>query len=141
MNNFLQRLCLVRKFQFRTKLQRNEILARVNSLTEPFASDYYGYVWENGFRIYEKHRKHFFGGSTKNSFAPSVTAVIFEEDGVSLVSCTAHLHPLVMVLFVPIYLCAALTVVFFPAVHLLLHFAFFKPAKRLQENLLDLLER
>jgi hypothetical protein len=58
-----------------------------------------------------------------------------------LVSCTAHLHPLVMVLFVPIYLCAALTVVLFPAVHLLLHFAFFKPAKRLQENLLDLLER
>ena len=141
MNIFLQRLCLVRKFQFRTKLQRNEILARVDSLTKPFTSDYYGYTRENGFRIYEKHHKHFFGGSMKNSFAPAATAVIFEADGVSLVSCTAHLHPLVMVLFVPIYLCAALTVVFLPAVHLLLHFAFFKPAKRLQETLLDSLER
>ena len=141
MNNFLQRLCLIRKFQFRTKLQRNEILARVNSFTDPYVSDYYGFIWENGFWVAEKHRKSFFGGNTKNSFAPAVKAVITEADGVSLVSCTAHLHPILLVFFVPFYFIAALTVLFFPAVHLLLHFAFFKPAKRLEETLLDLLER
>ena len=46
---------------------------------------------------------------------------------------------LVLILFAPIYVVSLLTIVLFPFMLLLLHFAFTKPQKRLEQEIENLL--
>ena len=142
MNKFIQKLLLIEKFEIKTKLPKAEILKRVESFADLEYTDYYGVVWENGFWIAEKSRKHFPGGHTKNPFVPIARGKITEEDGFSTVSVTIRMYAAVMALLVPIcFFCLALVLPFL-LLCVLLHFAFVKPSKRLKEAIESLvLER
>ena len=49
------------------------------------------------------------------------------------ISMVIRMNLLVLVILAPIYIISLITVVLFPFMLLLLHFAFFKPSKRLKE--------
>lgn len=50
-----------------------------------------------------------------------------------------RMHLIVMILFIPFYVLSLLTVVTFPLVWILLHFALVKPSKKLKQQIEDLL--
>ena len=139
MNKFLQRLFLYEKYEIKTKLSKREILKKIDSFADPEYTDYYGGISEDGFFIAEKNRKHFTGGHSQNSFAPVAKAKITDSDGMTTVSMVIRMNLLVLILFAPIYIISLLTVVLFPFMLILLHFAFVKPAKRLKEKIEDIL--
>ena len=139
MNKFFQRLFLFEKCGIKTKLSKQQILTRVTSFLDYEHTDYYGSVSEYGFFIGEKNRKHFIGVQTQNSFAPIAKAKIIEENGITSVSMVLRMHILVMILFAPIYVVSLLTIVMFPFVWVLLHFAFVKPTKKLKQQIENLL--
>ena len=140
MNKFFQRLFLFEKCEIKTKLSKQEILNRVTSFVDYEHTDYYGSVSECGFFIGEKNRKHFTGGHTQNSFAPVAKAKITEENGITSVSIVLRMHLMVMILFIPFYVVSLLTIVMFPLVWIWLYFAFIKPAKKLKEQIENLLK-
>ncbi len=139
MNKVLQRLFLFRKVEIKTKLSRVEVQNRIDSfchidsLSDYKDTDYYGSVWYDGFWIAEKSVKFNGAGYTKNSFAPVLKAKIEEEDEQTVISGTLSMNQMVLVMFVPIYLLLTLTLILFPIIHIILHFAFFKRAKKLEE--------
>ena len=139
MNKFFQRLFLFEKCGIKTKLSKQQILTRVTSFLDYEHTDYYGSVSECGFFIGEKNRKYFIGGHSQNSFAPIAKAKIIEENGITSVSMVLRMHILVMILFAPIYVVSLLTIVMFPLVWVLLHFAFVKPTKKLKQQIENLL--
>ena len=139
MNKIIQHLLLFEKVEIQTKMSKKEILKKINSFADPQYTDYYGSVSENGFFIAEKNRKHFIVGHTQNSFAPVAKASIEEKDGFSSVSVVLRMNILVLILFAPIYFISLLLIVPFPIILVVLHFAFFKPSKRLREALEDIL--
>lgn len=139
MNKFLQRLFLFEKCEMKTKRSKKEILKKMDSFTDPAYTDYYGNISEDGFFVAEKSRKHFTGGHSHNSFAPVAKAKITESDGMTTVSMVIRMKLLVLILFAPIYIISLFTVVLFPFMLILLHFAFVKPAKRLKEKIKDIL--
>jgi hypothetical protein len=139
MNKFFQRLFLFEKCGIKTKLSKQQILTRVTSFLDYEHTDYYGSVSEYGFFIGEKNRKYFIGGHIQNSFAPIAKAKIIEENGITSVSMVLRMHILVMILFAPIYVVSLLTIVMFPFVWVLLHFAFVKPTKKLKQQIENLL--
>ena len=133
MNKTLQRLLLFEKCEIKTRLSKKEILKKIDSFADSKYTDYYGRISDDGFTIVEKNRKHFAGGHSHNSFAPVVKAKITEGDGMTTISMVTRMNLLVLVILVPIYIISLITVVLFPFMLLLLHFAFFKPSKRLKE--------
>lgn len=139
MNKFFQRLFLYEKSEIKTKLSKREILKKIDSFADPEYTDYYGGISEDGFFIAEKSRKYFIGGHSHNSFAPVAKAKITECDGMTTVSMVIRMNLLVLIFFAPIYITSLLTVVLFPFMRLILHFAFVMPAKRLKEKIEDIL--
>lgn len=139
MNKFLQRLFLFEKYNIQTKLSKQQILNRVKSFKDSQYTDYYGSISESGFFIGEKVMKHSAFVRTRNSFAPVAKAKIVEKDDISTVSIVVRMHLLVLILFVPLYVMSLLTIVMFPLVLLFLHFTFVKPAKRLKQEIENLL--
>lgn len=139
MNKILQRLFLFERCEIKTRLSKKEILKKVDYFADPEYTDYYGSISEDGFVIAEKSRKHLTVGYSQNSFAPVAKAKITESDGMTTVSMVIRMNLLVLILFAPIYIIFLLTVVLCPFVFILLHFAFFKPAKRLKEKIEDIL--
>lgn len=139
MNKFFQRLFLFEKYEIQTKLSKQQILDKIKSFADPEYTDYYGSISECGFFIGEKNRKFFSGGHSQNSFAPVAKAKIVEKDSITTVSMIIRMNLLVMILFAPIYVMSLLTIVLFPLVLLFLHFAFVKPAKRLKQEIENLL--
>lgn len=139
MNKFLQRLFLFEKYEIETRLSKKEILKKIDSFADPEYTDYCGSISEEGFFIAEKIRKSFTGGRSQNPFAPVANAKITEMDGMTTVSLVIRMNLLTLILFAPIYLMSLITVILFPFMLLLTHFAFFKPAKRLKEALENLI--
>lgn len=135
MHKFFQHLLLFEKFEIRSRQRKGEILKRLQDLTDPEYTDYYGSVDEDSFFIAEKNRKHFFGGYSQNPFAPVATGIVTEHDGEVVVRGTVRMNMLVIVLFVPIYFLCMLTIVLFPIAYLFMYLTFVKPAKRLIESL------
>ena len=45
------------------------------------------------------------------------------------------MNQVVLVMFVPVYLLLTITLILFPIIHIILHFAFFKRAKKLEEKI------
>lgn len=148
MNKLFQRLFLFRKLEIKTKLSRVEVQNRIDSFCrkESFSdyedADYYGSVWYDGFWIAEKSRKFNGAGYTQNSFAPVLKAKIEEDGEQTVISGTLRMNQVVLVMFVPVYLLLTITLILFPIIHIILHFAFFKRAKKLEEKIeMLLLER
>ena len=139
MNKFFQRLFLFEKCEIKAKLSKQQIVSRVKAFIDYEHTDYYGSVSADGFFIGEKNIKHITVGHTKNSFAPVAKAKIIEEDGITTVSIVLRMHLLVMILFTPFYVVSLLTVVMFPFVWILLYFAFLRPAKKLKQQIENLL--
>ncbi len=139
LNKFFQRLLLFEKFEIQTKLSKQQILNKVKSFADPEYTDYYGSISECGFFIGEKYIKQSAFVRTRNSFAPVAKAKIIEKDGMSTVSIVIRMHLLPLILFAPVYLMSLITVVLFPFAWLLLHFTFVKPAKKLKQEIENLL--
>jgi hypothetical protein len=139
MKKILRKLLLFDKFEIKTRLSKREILRKIDSFADPKYTDYYGYLMEDGFIISEKYVKSFGVGTTKNSFVPVAKAKISEGDGITVVSVAIRMHLVPLILFTPMYLACLLSVVMFPVIFLLLHFTFFRSAKRLKEALENLL--
>ena len=139
MSKLLQRLFLFEKCEIQTEFPKQEVLSRVASFIDSEQTDYYGSLSADGFFIGEKNIKHSTFVRTRNSFAPIAKAKIIEENGITTVSVVLRMHLLVMILFVPFYVVSLLTVVMFPFVLGLLHFAFLKPAKKLKQKIENLL--
>ena len=138
MHKILQKLFLFEKFEIQTKLSKQEILKRIDSISDPEYGDYYAGVLENGFIIAEQNIKYFGGGRSQNSFAPVAKATMIEKDGMTVISVTLRMNLLVHALFLPIYILLLLAIFTIPIIYIIMHFAFFKPAKRLKtamENL------
>lgn len=135
MNKHLQHLFLFEKFEIQTKLSKQEILKRIEAFADSEHTDYYGSVAEGGFYIAEKNRKYFAGVHTQNPFAPIARGKIDEKDGSCSVCGVLRMNALALILFPPIYLISLLTIVPFPIMLIILHFAFVKPAKRLKDAL------
>ena len=120
-------------------MPKKRILKKIGSFVDPEYNNYYGWTSEDGFVIAEKNMKHYIGGHSQNSFAPVARAKITESDGMTTISMVIRMNIFVMFVIVPLYLISLFTVVLFPFMHILLHFAFFKPAKRLKETVETLL--
>ena len=139
----LEILFLFHRFRLQTKLTKEEILKRVERFVIESKSDYDGWGKNDGFTIVEKPFKSFmlFGGF-RNSFAPVAVAKIVEAHGVTTVSCLLRMNIIIQILMVPIYL-SMFFYVFMAPVSLiflvLLHCAFFHPAKRLKKALINIL--
>ena len=140
MTNILHKISpMFERLEIKTKLSRQEILKRVKDFADPQCTDYCGSESEDGFCIAEKTTRFFVGGHSFNAFAPIAKAKIVEENGVSTVSIILRMRILTLILFAPIYVISLLTLVCFPLVLLLLHFAFQKPTRRLKDFIEDLL--
>ncbi len=139
MNKYFARLFLFEKFVIQTKLSKKQILTKVMAFADPEYNDYYGSISEDGFFVAEKNIKHFTGGHSRNSFAPTAKATITEKDGISTVSVVLRMNIPALILFAPFYFISLLLVLPFPFMLILLHFAYVKPSGRLKEALEDLL--
>jgi len=139
MNKVIQRLFLFNKYSIQTKLSKQQILDRVKSFVDDKYTDYYGSISEYGFFIGEKPIKHSEFIHTKNSFAPVAKGTIIERSEVTTVSVITRMHLLALILFAPLYIISLFTVVLFPFMLLLLHFAFVRPQKRLEQEIENLL--
>lgn len=89
--------------------------------------------------LVKKNIKHSVFMHTKNSFAPIAKGTIVENNEVTTVSIITRMHLLVLIIFAPLYVISLLTVVLFPFMLLLLHFAFVRPQKRLEQEIENLL--
>ena len=140
MNKFFQRLLLFEKCEIKTKLSKKEILKKIKSFADSkYNSDYYGRIYENGFVIAERYIKQYAVGHSRNSFAPVAKAKIAESDNITTVSMVIRMNFLVQIGFAPIWFISMFTIVLLPFMLILLHFAFIKPAKRLKEEIENLL--
>lgn len=126
---------LFRSFEIKTTLSSHEVLDKVNALIECETDKYYGRTTRDGFFMGENSRKYYMGGSSQNSFAPVAKATVSTENGVTTVAGTIRMHLIVLILFAPVYLVSLILILPCVLIHLLLHFCFFKPAKRLEETL------
>ena len=139
MNKNFERLFLFEKHKIKTKMPKKEILKKIDDFADPEYTDYYGCVSEDGFFVAKKSLKLYSFGRSRNSFVPVIRAKITENDGISTVSMVIRMHLITSVFLAPIYAASLLTVVLFPLMQLLFHFAFFKPTKRLKEEIEHLL--
>ena len=139
MNKHLMHLLLFDKLEIETKLSKAEILRKVKDFTDG-SSDYRGRICEDGFTVAERNIKTYSGIiHTQNSFAPVAQAKIIENNGICTVYATFRMNALVLPVFIPCYLLMLITFIFVPFMFILLHFAFFKPMKRLKEHLTEML--
>lgn len=145
MNKFFQRLLLFEKVEIQTKLSCAEVLDRIDSFCGVDSyngytdSDYYGSVFYDGFFIGEKNRKFNGAGYTHNSFAPVMRAKVDERDGMTVISGVLRMNTITLIPFSVLYLLFLLTIVLFPILHIILHFAYFRSAKRLKEKIQEIL--
>ena len=139
MKKIFRRLLLFNKYEIQTKLSKQEIRRRIESFIESERRDYYGKATEIGFFVGLRFIRYHDFVRINNSFAPIAKGEITESGEVTTVSITTRMHLLTLILFAPIYVITLLTVVLFPLVHLLLHFAFAAPQKRLEEEIENLL--
>lgn len=130
------------RFRLQTKLTREEILKRAERFVIENEEDYKGHNKKDGFTIVKRYYKSFIFGYCRNSFAPVAVAKIEEANGVTTVSCLLRMNIIIQILMVPIYL-SMFFYVFMAPVSLiflvLLHCAFFHPAKRLKKALINIL--
>ena len=138
-NKHLQHLLLFETCKLQTKLPKKTVLKRVESFLDPQYTDYYGNVWEDGFYAVEKNRKTYESGQSMNSFAPVATAKVTEENGMTTVSMTIRINLLVMLLLIPLYLIALISIIGIPVILLILHFTFVKPLERMKNAISQLL--
>ena len=133
----LEILFLFHRFRLQTKLTKEEILKRVERFVIESKSDYDGWG-----KIEEPFKSFMLFGGFRNSFAPVAVAKIVEANGVTTVSCLLRMNIIIQILMVPIYL-SMFFYVFMAPVSLiflvLLHCAFFHPAKRLKKALINIL--
>lgn len=139
MNKHIQHLFLFEKLDIQTKLSKKAIHRRVRDFVEFESDDYYGKISDDGFSVFEKSIKRFWWGHTKNSFAPMAKAKIDEKDGYTTVSVVFRMHPIIIVLFVPMYILFVLTVILLPLLLGLLYVFFFRRIKKLKGILEELL--
>lgn len=139
MHKLLRRLLLFDRFEIRTKQPREEVLAKIESLLNNGYGEYYGRVSERGFLVGDKPIKSFGIGRMNNSFAPIARASVVEVDGETVITGILRMNLPVLIIFIPIYLGFLYTLLLFPVAHIMLHFFFFRPAKRLREVLEGLL--
>ena len=163
MKRIYQKLLLMERFTIKTRHSPEEVKSRVRDLHE----EYYGRLLSKGFTVYFKHRVTYGPVFVRNSFWPFAFGRIREEGGLTAVSITVTMHPLVCLLMYPIeFLLAACTVLggllcvftammghlntemlgvliglipFVSVFALMLHFAFFRPARKLRRLLEDAL--
>lgn len=142
LKNVLEILFLFHRFRLQTKLTREEILKRAERFVIENEEDYKGHNKKDGFTIVKRYYKSFIFGYCRNSFAPVAVAKIVEANGVTTVSCLLRMNIIIQILMVPIYL-SMFFYVFMAPVSLiflvLLHCAFFHPAKRLKKALITIL--
>ena len=145
MNKFFQRLLLFETVEIQTKLSRAEVLDRIDSFCRVDSyngytdSDYYGWVSFDGFFIAEKNSKFNGAGYTHNSFAPVMRAKVDEREGITVISGVLRMNTFTLIPFSVLYLLFLLTIILFPILHVILHFAYFRPAKRLKEKIEEIL--
>ena len=139
MHVFWQYALLIKKFKIRTKLTQREIIRKFGFFLEAEEEDYCGHISADGFVVAERTVKYFLGGHSHNSFAPVCVAALGEEDGMAVVSAVIRMNFLSHMIYMPIYWLSILTLLPIPFIMGLTYFAYWKPAKKLQGALLDLL--
>ena len=139
MHKLLRRLFLFDVFSLKTKLPAETVLSRIASLADPEYSDYHGHLTSFGFVLAENSLKHSEGVTVHNSFTPVAVGRVNEENGMTTVSGIIRMNLAALIPFAIIYVCSLFSLVFFPVMHILLHFAFYKPARRMKKALERLL--
>ena len=133
MNKILRRLLLFDLFEIRAKLPADTVRARVRAMAEAEVPAYSVRMTERGFVLAERDTKAPTEGTARGAFAPIVHAAVTESDGVTTVSGIARMSLQTLIPFAILYVCGLLSLILIPIIHVLLHFAFFKPAKRLRK--------
>lgn len=128
---------LFHKFSFQTKLPKNKISERAGLFMS--GDDYYGSLRENGFYIGKRPYKSFIIGHARNSFAPVFIGKITDESDVVTVSVIIRMSILVWIITLMLSVVFLISIVFYPLFLLVMYFAFFRPAKKMKEELVALL--
>ena len=132
MNKILRRLLLFDAFEIRAKLPSDTVRERMLAMGEAENSAYTVRAAARGFTVTE-------GGASadtaRGAFSPIAHVCVSEADGVTTVSGITRMRLETLVPFAILYVCGLFSLILIPVMHILLHYAFFKPAKRLRKTL------
>ncbi len=139
MSSFWQHLLLFEKFEIKTKISKARVSKLISDLGDSQYNDYYAVISEDGFVVGEKIMKVSGAFRSRNSFAPIATATVTEEGDLRVIRGTLRMNTVALVFFVPLYVLSAVILWLFPFMLLLTHFAVWKSAKKLREDIENIL--
>ena len=131
----LERLFLYKKVEIKTKISKARVMRIMKMLASTRVS-YYGRVSDDAFVISADNYRVIAGGHghVSNSFAPVMRGKVTEENGVATVKGVITMSPLVYAFALIFELASLVSIVGFPIFHLVMHLAFFTPAKQMREK-------
>ena len=95
MHKYLQRALFFEKFEFQTKLSKDEVLEKIRPFTYGLYDDYTARFTDDGFVIAQKPYSHYHILRRHNSFAPVLKATVSEDNGITTVSGVLRMNLLV----------------------------------------------
>ena len=129
MNKILRRLLLFDLFEIRTRLPSDTVRERILAMAEAEASAYAVMDTARGLTVTERGAS---ADTARGAFAPIAHVSISEADGTSTVSGISRIRMQTLIPFAVLYVCGLFSLILIPIIHVFLHFAFFKPAKKLR---------
>ena len=130
MNKILRRLLLFDLFALRAEMNADTVRERVLAMAEAEDSAYTVKAGARGLTVTEHSAS---ADTLRGAFAPVVHLSVIEADGATTVSGIARMRLETLIPFGIFYACGLLSLILIPIIHVFLHFAFFKPAKRLRK--------
>ena len=115
MHKYLQRLLFFEKFEFQTKLSKQDVLRRIEPFTRRQYDGYSGRIKEDRFIIARDSLNYSGMIRTRNSFAPVAEATVTEENGITTISGILRLNRFVQIfLYLGYFPMLVLTIFAFP---------------------------
>ena len=142
MHKYLQRALFFEKFEFQTKLSKDEVLEKIRPFTYGLYDDYTARFTDDGFVIAQKPYSHYHILRRHNSFAPVLKATVSEDNGITTVSGVLRMNLLVQWFLYLIYIPSIIILLTCPISLLIwgiVYLGFFCPAFKLRDRIKDLL--
>ena len=129
MNKILRRLLLFDLFEIRVKLSSDTVGERICAMAEAENSACTAKKTARGFTVTERGVS---ADAARGAFAPIAHVSVSESGGVTTVSGITRIRLQTLIPFGIFYVCGFFSLILIPIIHVFLHFAFFKHAKRLR---------
>ena len=131
MNKILRRLLLFDLFEIRAKLPSDTVRERMLAMAEAENSAYTVTEAAHGLTVTPRGAT---ADTARGAFSPIAHVSISEADGVTTVSGITRIRMQTLIPFAVLYVCGLFSLILIPIIHVFLHFAFFKPAKKLRKT-------